>query len=242
MRYLIDTHFHLDYYKNHSELFEKINQLEQYTICMTTSPGVYYSCKQLYKNSKYIQFALGFHPQMEKLNNRDFNEFEILLSETKYVGEIGLDFTTPYREHAEKQVGFFDKIIKTCAANDKIISVHLRNDRGKGVNIIEKYMPTKCIIHWFHGSAEELNKLINLNCYFSINENMIRNPKTQQYVRKMPRSKLLIESDGPFTKVCGKKYQPDMLFNEYENIAKFLDEPSLISLIYSNFKHILSAT
>ena len=49
---MIDVHFHLDFYKNHEAIYEMINKLEQYTLCMTNSPGVYLSCKNLYAETK----------------------------------------------------------------------------------------------------------------------------------------------------------------------------------------------
>ena len=54
---LIDTHFHLDYYRNHAQLYKTINNLEQYTLCMTNSPGVFVSCKKIYRETKYLKFA-----------------------------------------------------------------------------------------------------------------------------------------------------------------------------------------
>ena len=60
---LIDTHYHLDYYKNHKELYDSINELKQYTLCVTNSPGVFVSCKKIYEETTYLKFAMGFHPQ-----------------------------------------------------------------------------------------------------------------------------------------------------------------------------------
>ena len=41
MMNLIDTHFHLDHYKNYLEMARNITELKQYTICVTNSPGVF---------------------------------------------------------------------------------------------------------------------------------------------------------------------------------------------------------
>lgn len=54
---LIDTHFHLDYYRNHKYWYDQINKLQQYTLCVTNSPEVYRSCRELYPETKYIKFA-----------------------------------------------------------------------------------------------------------------------------------------------------------------------------------------
>lgn len=236
---LIDTHFHLDYYRNHAQIFQEINRLQQYTICMTNSPGIFCSCKNMYSNSKYVKFALGFHPNMNELGKKEFEEFVYLFSESNYIGEVGLDFSNQLQVDKDFQKRHFSKIIEMCARNKKLVSIHLRKDEGSGIKILEQYKPEKSIIHWFNGNYEELDRLISLGCYFSINENMIHNSLKGKWLLKIPKERVLIESDGPFTKVNGKKYVPRLLFEEYENIARFLDEPDLISIVYDNFFRIL---
>lgn len=240
MAKLIDTHFHLDYYKNHKEIYKLINELEQYTICMTTSPGIYYSCKRMYDETKYLKFALGFHPQSNELNMNDFIDFKRLFKETKYIGEVGLDFTSRYIKTKGVQEKYFKEIIKMCAEENKLISVHLRNANSIGIDIIKEYMPRKCIIHWFKGSKAEMDKLIEIGCYFSINENMVKNSKENQLLLSVPKERILIESDGPFSKVRNEKYRPELLMREYESIACFLNTPDLVTMIYNNFMSILS--
>ena len=101
MGYLIDTHFHLDHYKNYKELATQINALQQYTICVTNSPGVFHSCKNLISENKYLKFAIGFHPQEKALTNRDLDDFMRLIDRTNYVGEIGIDLSSrSYRNEA----------------------------------------------------------------------------------------------------------------------------------------------
>lgn len=236
---LIDTHFHLDYYRNHAHIFKEINRLQQYTICVTNSPGIYCSCKNIYSNSRYVKFALGFHPNMRELGKRDFEEFAYLFSESNYIGEVGLDFSNQIQLNKDIQKQNFGKIIEMCAYYKKLVSIHLRKDDGYGIKILEQYRPEKSIIHWFSGNCEELERLICLGCYFSINENMICNSSKSKWLLKIPKERILIESDGPFTKVNGKKYVPQLLYEEYENIARFLDEPDLISIVYDNFFRIL---
>lgn len=239
MQNLIDTHFHLDYYKNHRELYSQINNLKQYTICMTASPGIYYSCKHLYHETQYLKFALGFHPQEMKLNDNDFKDFKKLFKDAKYIGEVGLDFSPRYYKNKNEQLNYFDEIIRMCEKENKLVSVHLRNAYGSGIGIIKKYKPSKCIIHWYSGNEEELHDLIKLGCYFSLNENMIRNQDKSLMLLKIPIEKILVESDGPFSKIGSQKFKPELLINEYESIARFFDEPDLIKIIYNNFLKLL---
>ena len=233
---LIDTHFHLDMYKNYDEIFQYLEVEKQYTLCMTNSPGVFLSCRDLFQNSKYVKFALGFHPLNVGLTSRDINDFVHLLEYTNYVGEVGLDFTRKKGIEKNKQIGFFDKIMALCAYQNKIISVHIRGAEEEAVQIISKYNPKRCILHWYTGSVIMQEQFIKLGCYFSVNANMLQR---MEIIDRIPKNKLLIESDGPYSKVNGRKYEPQFLIKMYDLIARSMNEPDLIQRVYSNFKELL---
>lgn len=234
---LIDTHFHLDLYKNHQEIVDFLNEKKIYTLCVTNSPGIYESCRKLYSSKKYIKFAMGFHPMNQELTEKDFTDFMWLLPRVSYVGEVGLDYSAKKTIAKEKQKDYFDKIIEKCAQENKLVTVHLRKAEDDVIEIIKKYKPRKCIVHWFTGNELQLKQLLECGCYFSLNANMI--VSDLDLVKKIPKNKILIESDGPFSKVDGKKYRPELLLREYEIIAKALDEPDLISVVYNNFYTLL---
>lgn len=237
MQGLIDTHFHLDMYRNYAELYKYIDQEKQYTLCVTNSPGVFLSCKKMFEESKYIKFALGFHPLEDGLKKKDLDDFMHLLSQTEYVGEIGLDFTKKTGMPKDKQLEFFDRIVEVCAKKNKIMSVHIRGAEKEALQIIDRWRPRRCVLHWFTGSLQEQQEFVELGCYFSINANMLSN---KDKINAVPRGRILVESDGPYSKVDGIKFQPKYLLREYELIAKALEEPDLINVVYSNFKTLLT--
>lgn len=236
---LIDTHFHLDYYRNHKEMYDTINRLEQYTLCVTNTPGVFVSCKNLYKETKYLKFALGFHPQEKSLTAKDFSDFMILINKTNYVGEVGMDFSSDNYIPRKWQIDFFERIVDICARKNKLMSVHLRKSESDAIEIIGKYHPQRCIIHWFTGTTAQLEKLIALDCYFSINANMVRSKSLKSKLLTIPINRILVESDGPFSKVKSKKYSPELLTSAYKVIGDLLQNPCLIEQVYSNFKELL---
>lgn len=236
---LVDTHFHLDYYKNHGELYNNINKLEQYTLCMTNSPEIFVSCRNLYIETKYVKFALGFHPQEKSLTAKDFSDFMILLNRTNYVGEVGMDFSSDKYMDKKQQINYFERIVDVCTSKNKLISIHLRKSENEAIKIIKRYCPQKSIIHWFTGSTAQLEELINLNCYFSINSNMVRNKSTKSNLLLIPKNRILVESDGPFSKVGNKKYSPELLPLAYKEISEFLQTNYLIEQVKSNFKELL---
>lgn len=237
---LIDTHFHLDFYKNHNEIYKIINDKKQYTLCMTNSPGIYLSCKNLYPETKYLKFALGFHPLNTSLKDEDFNHFIRIAKTVNYIGEVGLDFKSTKSLDIDKQLYYFEKIVELCAKENKLLSVHVKGAENQLVEIISKYRPLKCIVHWYGGSAKRLRDLIELGCYFSVNSNMILSLQALQRVKLIPNERLLIESDGPFSKVNGKKYHPNLLVEVYNSIAIVRNIENLVEQVYKNFTTILT--
>ncbi len=236
---LIDTHFHLDYYRNHKQIYDLINHLEQYTLCMTNSPGIYVSCKKLYQETEYIKFALGFHPRERSLSDKDFSDFIILANQANYIGEVGMDFSSDTYISRPLQIDYFEKIVKLCARRNILMSTHLRKSENEAIEILKKYHPQKCIIHWFTGSVSQLNQLISLGCYFSINANMIQSRSTSKKILQIPKDRILVESDGPFTKVNGTKYSPEYLRKEYSIIKKYLNNINFNDEVLANFSSLL---
>jgi len=104
------------------------------------------------------------------------------------------------------------------------------------LQIISKYNPKRCILHWYTGSIVMQERFIELGCYFSVNANMLQR---MEVIDRIPKDKLLIESDGPYSKVDEKKYNPKLLMREYELIARSINDPDLIQRVYLNFKELL---
>lgn len=121
------------------------------------------------------------------------------------------------------------------------MSVHLRKSENEAIEIFKKYRPQKCIIHWFTGSVSQLNQLLSLGCYFSVNTNMSQSIKTNKKILQIPRNKILIESDGPFTKVNGRKFSPEYLQEAYSIIENCFDSTNFNLEIFKNFSRLLNS-
>lgn len=240
MSNLIDTHFHLDHYRNYMELAEKINALKQYTICVTNSPGVFLSCKKMFQETQYLKFAIGFHPQEESLSQDDLRDFMLLMDRTNYVGEIGVDFSRSSPKNRDSRLATFEKIVSKCAETNKLMTVHSRGAEEEILEIIKRYMPKRCIMHWYTGAEKHIAEFIDAGCYFSVNSNMVDSKSNSKY-RNIPKDRILVESDGPYTRVDGKKYTPVLLHSSYEKIARFYADRDLVQTVYDNFKSILTA-
>lgn len=220
MSKLIDMHFHLDFYPNHSQIYDGINKSCQHTLCVTNQPEIFETCMNMYPVTKYVQFALGYNPQC--VNDVPFNKSAFLrnLNQTKYVGEVGLDFSPQFCPNKEKQIEIFDYICEKSM--DKIMSVHCKKAEEKLYDILNHRKNTKVILHWYSGDEFWLEKFIELGVYFSVNTNMINSDKGSKIIKQIPKEKFLIESDGPYTKIDGRTYTYDKLCKVYIFLGNLL--------------------
>lgn len=240
MNNLIDTHFHLDCYKNHSQIYDDINKLEQYTICVTNLPGVFESCIGMYKETKYIKFAVGYNPQMIISNKFDKVSFLRAMHKTKYVGEVGLDFSKHYENYKSKQIVIFDFICKVAAKENKILSIHSRKAEKEVLALLKKNKVKYAIIHWYTGNVDLVKEFIKEGYYFSINPAMTRSLAGKKIIGEIPMERVLVETDGPISKMNGKKIEPKNLIEVYEKIDDIYNIKNCRNIIYNNFKRLLN--
>lgn len=69
---------------------------------------------------------------------------------------------------------------------------------------------------------------------------MLQSIKGQKILKSIPQNRLLIESDGPFTKVNNQKYNPSKLQEVYSQIGAFLESPEINKLVWQNFKDLIT--
>ncbi|MDJ0304677.1 MULTISPECIES: TatD family hydrolase [Dehalobacter] len=233
---LIDTHFHLDHYSDHPNVYKKINEIQQYTLCVTNQPEVFESCMDLYPTTKYVKFAIGYNPQL--INEVKFNQQSFLsnLDRTKYVGEVGLDFSSRYINEKKQQIEIFNFICEH--AENKIMTVHCKKAEIELVEILTTHKNKKVILHWYSGDQFCLEQFLQLGCYFSINNNMISSIKGKKIISNLPLNRMLVESDGPFSKINDRKFTYNLLYKIYENLEHLLQNENMKEIIADNFKRL----
>ncbi|HHX61492.1 MAG TPA: TatD family deoxyribonuclease [Epulopiscium sp.] len=233
MTHLIDTHMHLDGCKNHKEIYEKINKLKQYTLCVTNTPQDFERCIKTYPETKYLKFALGFNPQYA--GEKKFNSFIFMrnIKKTKYIGEVGLDFTKPFVKYKDEQIKIFDFICKIAANNNHIMSIHSRGAEKEVLEILIKNNVKRAILHWYTGDVGLIDRFIEEGYYFSINDRMGKGEKGKEIINRIPKDRKLIETDYPYN-------NSEDYFAELIMWSKKLEKISKIKIDYiKNFKELL---
>lgn len=232
MAHLYDTHFHLDLQKDRAAAIREIENNQIYTIAVTNLPELYRKETQEIK-SKFIRIALGFHPELIHQYKKQIPLMWDLLSEARYIGEVGLDFMD--ETHREEQIDFFSELIERSRFDsNKILTIHSRRAVNEVLNIIGDNFKFKPILHWFTGTREELLKAIENGYYFSVNGAMIASKRIVKMLDLIPNERVLIETDSPFTYLQGS------YSNTLSRIENILVENKNGVDVWNNFKEILS--
>lgn len=236
-----DTHIHLDLYKNYSSIINEIESKKMYTISVTNHPKIYKILKEKIK-SRYVRVGLGFHPELIQKYKSDVELFINILPNIKYVGEIGLDFSGRNKESSMMQREFLKRVIIVCRNHPgKIISIHSRNAERDVLDIIGEDYTNAYIMHWYSGGYRVHTDMIKKGYYFSFNYQMLSSKKGAEILLRTPLNKILLESDGPFTKIDNKTYIPSKMFRTIFLMSSILgiSITELENILKTNFNDMI---
>jgi TatD DNase family protein len=231
MEHLFDTHFHLDLQKDRAATIRDVEEKQIYTIAVTNLPELYRK-ESVEIASKYIRFALGFHPELVYQYKKQVPLMWELLPEVRYVGEVGLDLVDKSSE--KEQEAFFSELVERCRYDsNKIFTIHSRRAGDKVLDILGDNYRFKAILHWFSGSKTELERAIDRGCFFSVNGPMMKSKRFLDMLSLIPSSRLLIETDSPFTHYMGS--YDKHLKSIKEELQSYKPEAD----VWTNFRRLL---
>lgn len=237
----MDAHMHFDLYKDRKDVADYIECMRSYTIAVTNLPVLFEKYYPDYQQYKYMKLALGFHPELACEYQDQLSIFIKNVDKTRYIGEIGLDFSTPDLNNRKSQVRIFSDIIQICSEHkDKILSIHSRKAHKEVMDALENFQGV-VILHWYSGAIRELNIALERGYYFSINQQMVRSSSGKRIIDAIPVDKILIESDAPFTYGLKDKYDLFFVNEIYAYLAKTrnLSLEDVSKVIKNNFREVL---
>ncbi len=199
---MMDLHCHLDLFEDPRTLIRECEAQGIYVLGVTTTPSAWNGSLALVHGSRRIRLGLGLHPELAAERKHEIPLFEQLLPETAYVGEVGLDGSREHRDHIPDQTYVFEAILDACARESgRILSVHSRGAATQVLDLLAAHPDAgHTILHWFSGAQRALLRAIDMGCWFSVGEPMLRSKRGRQAILRMPRDRVLIETDGPFAK------------------------------------------
>lgn len=206
----MDLHSHLDLYPDALRILPEVSRRNVFTLVVTTSPRAWLATSKVFSGYENIKVSLGLHPEIVE---RKATEKALLLSSiphARFIGEIGLDGSPRFRSSFSLQEEIFVDTIAECERQGgRIMSIHSRAAAPRVLDILEKYPSAGIpILHWFSGTVRELSLAVELGCWFSVGPAMLAGQTGRTLTQKIPRERLLPETDGPFATSKGAPLMP----------------------------------
>lgn len=178
----------------------------------------------------FIKLAVGLHPWWVSVDEdclaEELRAFDAALSETHYVGEVGLDFSKRRIATRDAQLCAFRHIAGACAkAGGKVLSIHCAKAYDDALSILKSsgcLTSCTCIFHWFSGSFPQLAQAVDAGCFFSVSARMLETKKGREYAKAIPLQKLLLETDAP-SAVDPEREHPSIVYS-YDQMRHQLAE------------------
>lgn len=199
-----DFHCHVDLHPNPPALIARYDEEQIVVLAVTTTPRAWPQNRLWTQGSHYVHAAVGLHPELVAERYAEIDLLETRIGESRLVGEVGLDGSPQYRSSYERQKEVFARALVTSQRHGgRIVSVHSRRAVPDTISLIRDHSSPDdvvCILHWFSGSAAEAKRAADIGCYFSINPAMLNADRSRALIQRLPRDRILAETDSPFTK------------------------------------------
>jgi len=231
---LIDTHCHINFFKNAGDIALECQKKRVHTIYVTTLPSQFDETFKYVKSLKYIHPSLGFHCLESDYNlEKEKKLFLKHVNNTKFIGEIGLDFSKRAVKSQKEQIELFEFILKNLNTKESILNLHSSSAEDEVLDMLLKYNVKKAIFHWYSGKIGTLNKILDCGYYFSINEAMCKSKKGQNIIAKLPKDRVLVETDAPFI----EDVLPYKNLNVYIYLSRLwnIKQEDVMKIVFDNF-------
>jgi TatD DNase family protein len=250
----IDAHIHADKYSLSEQklLFEQLGHSVEAIIAVSMDEQSCTTNLELARQHprKYYP-AFGYHPELAA---PDEETVESLLAwirkhrnEAVAIGEVGL----PYYNRTEAIVQgksfdlkpfitLLDQFIALSVELDKPIVLHaVYEDADMVCDLLEKHGVAAAHFHWFKGSAQTVQRMVNNGYYISITPDVCYEEEIRELVRSYPIGQMMIETDGPWPfegPFTGKLTLPSMVKDVAAEIAvlKGMDTADASDILYEN--------
>jgi len=232
----------MDLFPDPISIFSEVKKRGVEVLVVTTSPKAYVKTLKYLSGAKNVRIALGFHPELVKQRSSEIGLFFEQMRFARYIGEIGIDGSQRAKDSISEQRIFFEKVVMTAArSGGKLLSIHSRGATKEVLQILEHYkggiIP---ILHWFTGTPREVEKALELGCWFSVNPNMCCANTGRRIISCIPLDRMLPETDSPFAQRGGVVYMPwDTTVTSYVANENGMELEEMNQIIHKNLQAVL---
>ncbi|MFY9263310.1 MAG: TatD family deoxyribonuclease [Actinomycetaceae bacterium] len=222
---LLDTHYHLDFlggFDIQRAFLDRLWVRDVSIIAQTMTPTGFRTGLDSWLDvddaesglGSVHRWSLGLHPweiTSEQVADEHLAVFANQVERTRFIGEIGLDFSPRRLEvaNAAFQRSVLADVLQLVmgAARDVspaepyVLSIHAVRSAGAVLSLLAELggcgQTAVPVFHWFSGTSQELTALVRLGGYVSVNPRMLESKRGRAYIRQVPADRLLLESDLP---------------------------------------------
>jgi TatD DNase family protein len=204
---LVDTHCHLNDLKAFPNPAEAVKEAQEAGVDRLVVVAVDNEWSrlalELADQFEGIYGVVGWHPS----HSAEYkpSDLEIIREMAQHpkcvaIGEVGLDF---YWDHAtrEQQEACLHPQLDLAEELGKPLVFHCRDAYPDLLSILEARRPqTKMLFHCFSGTEVEADRVLALGCWLGVDGPLTypKNEATRALFARLPREKVLIETDSPW--------------------------------------------
>lgn len=156
-----------------------------------------YEARPTEGSASRMVWAVGLHP-WEYRSDEQLEAFEHHIASSLAVGEIGLDGTARAGSPMDVQRTGLRRILANPETKRRLGSIHGLMAYQDVVDVLRSEPTPGIVFHWFMGMGETFEQAVALDIFFSVNDNMLALPEGRDVVARLPRHRILTETDGPY--------------------------------------------
>lgn len=239
---LMDTHCHVSAYADPIAILKQADESGVAIVAVTEDPDQYRRLRTRLGRRRHVEVALGLHPlRATSFGPLELARFFRLLPETGWIGEVGLDYSRAGAATAKAQQHVFDVVLTEAQPGRHPLTVH---SRGAEKDVIRRLADARlpAVLHWYTGPLSLVDDALDAGMYFSINIAMTRSKKFLPLATRIPKERILLETDGPHAQDRGQPARPSKIADVTKAIAQLwgTDENDAQKIILANQERFLS--
>jgi TatD DNase family protein len=209
-----------------------------FVVSVTNLPSHYEIGRPHVEKMSRVRLALGLHPLATDHHEAEMELFDALFNATSFIGEVGLDFSRKGKSTKERQLVTFRHVAQRLAHSRKFVTVHSRGAEREVLALLRDAGAAPVVLHWYSGSLGVLDEALADGHLFSVNPAMTRSESGRKIIARIPKERLLTETDGPYVNISGKPAAPVDVRVVERYLAQLwqMSELDVRSLVWSNFR------
>jgi TatD DNase family protein len=253
---LVDSHCHLDYYKEEGELDAVVARARAAGVRTMVTIGTKISqfdrVRGIAERYDDVYCTVGIHPH-EAASEPEI-DVESLVELTRHpkvigIGETGLDF---YYDHSprDRQAQVFRTHIAAARETGLPLIVHSRDADAETATILEEGAHDdglRGLIHCFSTTRELSDRAVEIGFLISLSGILTFKNAEQlrEIAREIPTDRLLVETDAPYLAPVpyrGKRNEPAFVAHTARHLAELRGVPpeELAAATTANFRRLFT--